>query len=297
VTVFSFRANSFRVFRKGFGIDETQELIQLVHSEKRTFIGFNSLQFDDAILVQLILTPEISNFDLWTFAQTLISGTRNPHRRHSFFDSLDVLEVLRAGFNTTSLKACGVLLKHHLIQDLPIPFDQEVQLEDFEMLIEYNKNDIEITRKVFEYLQPQIEMRLLLSERMKIPLLSESDSGIAKQIFKRSYIRMLEEKQNGGNFNKYDILKTRTIRETVSFKDVIDPSITFSSSKLNEYVEQLKDIVLVKDDTSKSKNFRLNLPSVNIGSLSLKLGLGGIHSEDAPAVFRADEEWMLLDAD
>jgi len=289
------------VYKKGFGIDDSQELIRLVTGRvggnKRVLIGFNSLQFDSGVLIHLIQNPTISNEELWMFAQTLIAGNRNPYRRHEYFDEIDVLEVLRAGFNTTNLKACAINLKHHRIQDLPIPFDQDVSQEQFDVLIVYNKNDIEITHQVFNYLRPQIEMRVLLSENYKLPLLTESDSGIAKQLFKRTYVEMLKQKHGSENVDVREVLNSRTHRESIHFADVIHPSITFSTPELQEYLEQLKLIVLHKDDEVKAKNFKLQLPTLTIGGLTLKLGLGGIHSEDETGIFKADEQYMLLDAD
>lgn len=46
-----------------------------------------------------------------------------------------------------------------------------------------------------------------------------------------------------------------------------------------------------------SKNFDLKLPPVTIGDLTLNLGLGGIHSVDKPGIFKAENDYVLLDAD
>jgi hypothetical protein len=46
-----------------------------------------------------------------------------------------------------------------------------------------------------------------------------------------------------------------------------------------------------------SKNFDLKLPPVMIGDLVLTLGLGGLHSVDKPGIFKAENDYVLLDAD
>ena len=46
-----------------------------------------------------------------------------------------------------------------------------------------------------------------------------------------------------------------------------------------------------------SKNFDLKLPPVTIGNLVLTLGLGGLHSVDKPGIFKAENDYVLLDAD
>lgn len=48
---------------------------------------------------------------------------------------------------------------------------------------------------------------------------------------------------------------------------------------------------------SKNKNFKLSLPSINLNGLELQLGLGGIHSVDKPGIYKANDEYGLLDAD
>jgi hypothetical protein len=46
-----------------------------------------------------------------------------------------------------------------------------------------------------------------------------------------------------------------------------------------------------------SKNFDLKLPPVTIGDLTIQLGLGGLHSVDKPGIFKAENDYVLLDAD
>ena len=138
---------------------------------------------------------------------------------------------------------CGVNLKHHRIQDLPIHYLDEVRRDQLNLLIDYNKNDLDITYKVLEYLKPRLGMRELLSESYKLNLNSLSDSGIGKELVRKLYVDKVKAKNPNINTNriKYD----RTVRKTIDFKDVINPVITFKTPQLQEYLTQLKGIKLV----------------------------------------------------
>lgn len=63
--------------------------------------------------------------------------------------------------NRPSLKHCSVHLKHHWLQDLPIPFDKDVDEKTIEKIIKYNRNDVNILRKIYmlEKVKEAIDMR------------------------------------------------------------------------------------------------------------------------------------------
>ncbi|WP_407898845.1 hypothetical protein [Scytonema sp. NUACC26] len=266
VTMYSLRAKQYRTYtwfdriddRRIWHniIDERKQFLNILHSKvdskKRSWIGYNNWNFDDGVIVHLMRNPNITVEELWRFAQTLIRGDRNPYRYNCPFESYDCMEVIRAGFNAISLKGAAVNLKHEKIQDLPIPFDAEIQPEQIELMKEYNKNDVEITCKVLEYMRLSLEMRELLSESYKLNLHSLSDSGIGKELFSQRYIEEYKKKYPGADTKK--IKYSRTIRETIDFKDVIPEQINFSTPQLQQYLQQLKSIKLTKDEIEVSND-------------------------------------------
>ena len=89
-------------------------------------------------------------------------------------------------------------------------------------------------------------MRELLSESYKLDLYSLSDSGIGKELFNKLYIDRVKQKDS--KINSKTIKYSRTNRTTIAFKDVILPEISFETPELQEYLEQLKTIVLSQDE-------------------------------------------------
>ena len=242
LTTYSLATSEYKTYLWYEDVDDRRDLANFITTNP-ILISFNGWNFDDAVLVHLLRHPNITKLELWQFAQTLINGERNPYRYDLPFVSYDVLEVLRAGFNITSLKMCGVNLKHHRIQELPIHYLDEVRPDQLNLLIDYNKNDLDITYKVLEYLKPRLEMRELLSENYKLNLNSLSDSGIGKELFRKLYVDKVKAKNPRVDVKR--IKYSRTVRETIDFKDVINPVITFKTPQLQEYLTQLKEIKLV----------------------------------------------------
>jgi len=259
VTLYSLRKNEYRVFACFRDRDDRLDLINVV--QKRIMIGYNSLGFDSPVTMHLIRNPNISIFDLWQFAQSLIQGDKNPYRfdKNIPYQNLDLMEVIRAGFNSKSLKGVGVNLKFPKILDLPIPFDSEVTVEQFDQLLHYNKNDIDITRAVLDYLQAELEMRQLLGESLELGLglLTESDSGIGKQVILKKYIELLQQKNP--KLNRYEITRGRSPRVEINMSEVISDQIQFTSPELTEYVQSLKEIVLRKPQIKKDLEYAQEL--------------------------------------
>lgn len=249
-TFYSLEAKQYRTYVWFEDRDDRVALKQLVlgrkNNEQRRLIGFNSWAFDDPVLIHLFNNPNITIYELWEFAQTLIRGERNPYRYNLPFVSYDTLEIVKAGFNTTSLKMAAVTLKFPRIQDLPIPFDQLITKDDVEAIIDYNKNDVDILDYVINYLKSPLEMRELLSSHYRINLHSISDSGICKELVLQAYINKLKVKY-GNNVNVKAIKYSRTTRETVDFIDVIFPQIQFKTPQLQQYLDELKKIKLTTD--------------------------------------------------
>jgi hypothetical protein len=249
-TFYSLDAKQYRTYVWFEDRDDRAALKQLVlgrkNGEQRRLISFNGWNFDDPVLIHLFNNPNITKLELWEFAQTLIRGEHNPYRYNLPFVSYDTLEIVRAGFNTTSLKMAAITLKFPRIQDLPIPFDQLITKDNVQDIIDYNKNDVDILDYVIKYLVSQLEMRELLSNSYQTNLHSISNSGIGKEIVFNAYINKL--KASGYSVVINAVKYGRTVRKSIAFTDVIFPQIQFKTSQLQQLLEQLKQIKLTLDD-------------------------------------------------
>ena len=229
--------------------DERNDFINLFQRGKWIMIGFNNLYYDDQISNYLINNPSCSYLELWEFGQTLIKrdgDKKNQIKFEPVFDTIDLLEIIRAGYNTKPLKMIAVNLNHHRIQELPIPFNQPIEDDTLSILIDYNHNDLDITKLLFDFLQNDLQMRELLTNSYGVNFLGSSKSDIGKKLVGRYYFDNLKDK--GIKFNEKKVKQSRTIRKQIDMSDVIFSSIKFETKELQDYVSQLRKIILTEEE-------------------------------------------------
>lgn len=230
-------------------IDEREIIYEILL--KRILIGFNNWMFDDAIsnfLLENKNNKKLQILDVWNFAQEIIKTRKNPYRyfNNNLKYSYDILELIRAGYNVTSLKHLGIKLKHHTILDLPKPYDAIILPQEVNEIKTYNINDLEITNKGFEFCKNQLISREFLSKHYNTDLFSISDSGLGKKIFEYLYIEIAKELKI--KINVKELRKGRTIRTSIEMKDIIYDFISFRTPEMIDYLENLKKYTLSYSD-------------------------------------------------
>ena len=70
------------------------------------------------------------------------------------WSSIDLMRILAFDTLGVSLKQTSINLKWHKIQDLPIYFDSKVEPEQLQMVLDYNLNDVLITKRLYEEIEP-----------------------------------------------------------------------------------------------------------------------------------------------
>lgn len=297
-------------------IDERDKLLKFINN--RVLAGYNNWNYDDAVLNHLIANPDTSLHDLWVYGCQLISGKRrNDYRwkpNNKLYYTYDLLEVIREGFSTKSLKGVGVNLKHNKIQDLPINYEELVTENQLKELIYYNHNDLAITYKVFQHILPRLEMRDLLTKEYEVDVNSLADSGIAKAILNSLYVK--EARKTDKSFSYKQLKQLRTPRDEIKLVNIIYDYVEFQTPQLQQYLAHLKTLTITKlTETNSKVKYTCNIPALEYGGNTYTIALGGIHSEDeelivgdfdnsndeedtplAPLVLN-NKEKMLLDMD
>jgi len=179
-----------------------RELREFVCQPDLTLAGFNSYRFDNLLLARILdvhskrpLTCE----GLWNLAQIIITRDReswSPKLWQAMkrlmnwkfkFQTIDLQEIIAVNMNRPALKNCAIHLKHHKLQDLPLPYNESVKEEDIPFIVKYNFNDVGITCKLFHALKDEIEMREELGKEYGVDLLAAGDSAITNIIFTKEY--------------------------------------------------------------------------------------------------------------
>ena len=286
------RYEEFVIYEEG-NRDDRAKLLRIFRD--RFIIGYNNSNFDDGLIEYLFRNPEATNVDLFEQAQIYIQE-RNPFKYStcSFARSYDLLELIRAGFNTISLKGVAVNLKFPKIQDMPIHYLDHIKAEQVSDILSYNRNDVEITLQLLREIAGKIEMRDNLSKLFKTKLHSASDSAIAKILLNKWY-----QEQSGMSDSEFKEFRySKTEREDLRMADLIHDYVQFQTPELREFLYNLRNKVIVKASTSPTRDqYYCDIPTLEFRGIRYSIGLGGIHTEDKHLVWNAKGDEILLDAD
>jgi hypothetical protein len=287
------KSETFKQFVINERINQREEILKLVRD--RYLIGFNNSNFDDGVIEFICRNPSATVQEIYAFAQSCIEGWNVfKNSTKSFSRSYDLLEIIRAGYNVISLKGVGVNLKYPKVQDLPFHYTDAIKPEDEATLLDYNKNDVEVTLKLLEAVEGELNMRADLSKLFNAKLHSASDSAIAKILLNKWY----QEKASMNDSDFKEFKQSKTERDDIWMIDIIYPYIKFKTVELQAFLSDLKDKVIKKvDSTAARDKYECDIPKLTFRGTTYSIGLGGIHSEDSAAVMRVEEGKLLLDLD
>lgn len=243
-------------------------------------VGYNSNGYDQPMLVEIIKNK--SNRELKRMSDSLIRSKKQPWCNNKY--SIDLMKLIfnpdvidkktgKKKISTKSLKHVGVILKHDLLQDLPIEVSATIKDCDIDLLNTYCENDVNITEKLFQskYVTDLLEVRRYVHETYGIDCYSLSDSSLCNKLINLWY----------------DAPYTKVKYGPFSFLDAYKKCpITFRTEEANKFLEDV--LKLQSEDT---------IPDVKIFGVHLQFGKGGIHSKDKRGSFIEDDEYCYIDVD
>lgn len=269
--------------------NDIKELVSFISDKNKWLVGYNNYTYDNQILsflfkeypTLLSLNSNEICIKLYGLSQNIILNSEYSDYKYNLpFRSID---LMKAGGLMKSLKLVGVSLKWPILQDLPIPFDQEITDNDIELMDKYNLNDVEITEKLYFHLLDKLKMRYDISTRYNINAYTEPDSGIANKLLEKFY-------SEDNNLSIKDFKDLRTKRPIVRFRDIIFPHIKFKSEIFNDLLTKMFEFTYYESKPFFSK-------SVMFDGLKYKLGIGGLHSVDKGDIFESTDTIDIIDCD
>lgn len=268
--------------------NDLSALYDFITDQNKWFVGYNSFSYDNQLL--RFIHAKYFDFSMTdsnditiqinTLSNTIIHSEFREYVYNLPFKGIDLMKM---GGYQKSLKLMGVSMKWPKIQDLPIPFDSIIKLEDVNTIRQYNLNDVLMTEQLYIRLLDRIKLRAEISELYNIDCYTESDSGMANRILEKFY------SETSGLAKKY-FKDLRTERKFIKFDWVVFPEINFQTETLMNLLEEVKNYTYYKDQPFFKKR-------VTYGGIEYKLGMGGIHSVDSGAVFEQTDTTNLIDCD
>jgi len=180
------------------------------------------------------------------------------------------------------------------IEEMPIHHTKtDMTDEEIELTIEYCRNDVYATYEFYNVTtgntehplykgNNQIELRQDIQDEFGIPCLNYSDSKIGDEMIKKYYC---EEKK----ITYANLPRTGFFRKKIIVSNCSPKYVKFQTNQLIEFKKYIDSLVLaINDDFKESINFYGN---------TYTFAKGGLHTENKPEVFEADEQFEIIDWD
>jgi hypothetical protein len=273
------------------------------------WVGYNNLRFDSQIVEWII-----RNYDYWHEVPRLELCAKIAQKAQDVIHdaNYDVFAEYREEQLTlkqidlfkinhydnknrmVSLKRLEFEMDLENIEEMPVHHTKvNMTKEDIAITREYCRNDVHATYEFYKITtgntkhplyedNNQIELRQDIEAEFGIPCLNYSDSKIGDEMIKKYYC---EEK----GIDLKDIPKKGFFRKEIKVKHCIADYIKFETPQLKTFLKDVQGLVLgLQDDFKESINFYGNVYT---------FAKGGLHTENKPQIFEADEEHDIIDWD
>jgi hypothetical protein len=252
-------------------------------------IGYNSNNYDIFVFEEIVRSYSARRVHQLTVA--IIEQNKRMYNNN--LRSIDLATLL---FNKIpdSLKMMGIKLRHPKLQELPIKPNTQIKQEQVDLLLSYNKNDVEITYLLYLRLKNVIQQRVEMARADKVNLLSYislNDAWFADGWIKKTLADLLNTDVQ--TLKYLELNATEYNRQVFTLDKAILPHIDEKLSEIKEISEWYSTFKQVEYPTVATKN----VPTLTMKGLVLSLGYGGIHSEDSPRIIECEEGMYLKDAD
>ena len=273
------------------------------------WVGYNNLRFDSQVVEWIIRNHEhwheLSSLEVCAkIAQKAADVIHDanydvfPEYREEWL-TLKQIDIFKVNHydnknRMVSLKRLEFELDLENIEEMPIHHSKtNMTDEEIQLTKDYCKNDVMATYEFYKVTtgntdhplykgNNQIELRQDIFEEFGIPCLNYSDSKIGDEMIKKFYC---QEK----GIQPSELPKKGTFRKEIAVRNCIADYVAFQTPELKEFFERVKKLKLgLQDDFKEEIHFYDNVYSF------MK---GGLHTENKPKVFEADEDHLIIDWD
>ena len=277
--------------------------------DEHYWVGYNNLRFDSQVVEHVLRNyehwHEMSGLEICAIIAQKAADTIHdanfdvfPEYKEEWL-SLKQLDLFRINHydnknRRVSLKRLEFEMDFENIEEMPIHHLKEnmTQLEIVETIY-YCYNDVQATYEFYKITtgdtehplykeNNQIELREDIYEEFGIPCLNYSDSKIGDEMVKKYYCE-----QKGIQYS--DLPKKGLFRTEVKVKNCIADYVAFQTPELQQFLKDIsKERLTMKDQFNISLEFYGN---------TYTFAKGGLHTENKPKVFEADDDTLIVDWD
>jgi hypothetical protein len=272
-------------------------------------VGYNNLRFDSQVVEHVLRNyehwHEMSGLEICAIIAQKAADTIHdanfdvfPEYKEEWL-SLKQIDLFRINHydnknRRVSLKRLEFEMDFDNIEEMPIHHAKEnMTKEEVIETIYYCYNDVQATYEFYKITtgntehplykgNNQIELRQDIYEEFGIHCLNYSDSKIGDEMIKKYYC---SEKRIEYN----ELPKKGFFRKEVKAKNCIADYVSFQTLELQYFLKHVKkQVFTMTDDFKESLVFYDN---------TYTFAKGGLHTENKPKTFEADEETLIIDWD
>lgn len=333
VTEIKNRLATVKRYRFSIFEDDDSELYPLLNwlQYEADYFGYNNNKYDRLMLSALLMY--YNQFDkpskliefLYNTSQRIIRNSDNDvlwqdnftnmlMKNRLNFRDLDLFQIFRLDHFHKSLKQTSInikwynLLEYHMppISELNVDYyyrlteNRGLSIEQLNRLYrnsfecylhpawkkemeEYNDNDVFICCELVRMNQEEIRLRYMISKEYEINVLSASRSTIADKVIVKLYSKFT-------GLHPKRFIDTKTIRRKIEVSEILSDKIQFLSPQLNDLLQSLRSLVLRGEKGEFERTF-------TYAGTSYTLATGGLHSNEIPAIYVADDKQTIVDRD
>jgi hypothetical protein len=273
------------------------------------WVGYNNLRFDSQVVEWILRNHEnwheLSNLEICAkIAQKAADVIHDAnydvfpeYREHELsLKQLDLFKIHHYDNKNrmVSLKRLEFEMDLENIEEMPIHHTKtDMTKEEVLMTIDYCYNDVDATYEFYKITlgdtdhplyrgDNRIELRRDIEEEFGIPCMNYSDSKIGDEMIKKFYCS-----EKGIEYR--ELPKKGYFRKSIDVKNCIAKYVKFETPQLKDFLKKINKMQLgLQDDFKEHIDFYGNVYSF------MK---GGLHTENKPKVFEADEEYEIIDWD
>lgn len=333
VTEIKNRLATVKRYRFSIFEDDDSELYPLLNwlQYEADYFGYNNNKYDRLMLSALLMY--YNQFDkpskliefLYDTSQRIIRNSDNDvlwqdnftnmlMKNRLNFRDLDLFQIFRLDHFHKSLKQTSINIKWYNLLEYHMPPISELDAHYYNRLSEakglsieqlnrlyrnsferylhpawkkemeeYNDNDVFICCELVRMNQEEIRLRYMISKEYEINVLSASRSTIADKVIVKLYSKFT-------GFHPKRFIDTKTIRRKIEISEILSEKIAFSSPQLNDLLQSLHSLVLRGEKGEFERTF-------TYAGTSYTLATGGLHSNEIPAIYVANDKQTIVDRD
>ena len=264
-------------------------LIKILKNPEVEIVTFNGNSYDMPMI--MLAMEGATNLELKAASDDIIL---NNLRSWQFYNKYNLKEPKRINHvdlievapSMCSLKIYGGRMHTKKLQDLPIEPDTVLSERQANKISKYCLNDLQVTAELATALAKQIDLRRVMSETYGVDMRSKSDSQIAEAVLVSEYTR------STGSFPP----KTKIDYE--SFKYIPPKYVKFRSEQLQLAMSVIEYAnFIIKDTGHVQMPDTVSKMLITIGTSTYKIGIGGLHSQEAEQALISDADTYVIDRD